>query len=361
MFDFRNDWITAAGQLSMVIPCSTPLDVDSEAPLKLKMIFEEGAMTLGECVRIFLKSCECEQNLSRHTLKAYSSDLQQFCRLANDMQLNDPAAISESFVHEFSQELKNRNLLADSSIRRKIAVLRRLFRFLEKRGVLSTSPFRNLDLSFKTPSTIPSILNLTEVRAILNAARDSDTAGEVGADERNPKQVERFLNLRDRALLELLFYTGARVGEIVRLDMADCDFESGSICVNGKGARQRLIPLGCAPVLQVLQLYLKFRKRIGDSDPALFTNSRGRRISVYAVERRVARYCQKAGMTKRVTPHLFRHTMATMLLENGADLRVVQEILGHASIRTTQIYIHVSTAHRRRAMNNYHPRNLIWI
>jgi site-specific recombinase XerD len=167
--------------------------------------------------------------------------------------------------------------------------------------------------------------------------------------------------LRDNALLELLFYTGARVGEITKLDLQDCNLANGYVKFDGKGRRDRIVHLSCSPVTNALDLYLRVRAQVVGEELALFLNIRGKRLSVYGVEKRVSVYGLKANLNRRITPHVFRHTMATMMLENGADLRAVQEILGHASVRTTQIYTHISCEHRRQAMMQHHPRNLLWM
>jgi integrase/recombinase XerD len=171
---------------------------------------------------------------------------------------------------------------------------------------------------------------------------------------------KHFVTARDNALLELLFYTGARVGEIAKLNLRDYDLANGYVKFDGKGRRDRIVHLNCSPVISALDFYLRIRNQVGADEPALFLNARGKRLSIYGIEKRVSLRGSRADLKRRITPHVFRHTMATMMLENGADLRTVQEILGHSNIRTTQIYTHISCEHRRQAMIQHHPRNLFW-
>jgi len=318
-------------------------------------------MILKEAVSFFLNACELEKNLSPHTLAAYSSDLRQFCSCATGLGVHEVSHVIPQVLHSFVHTLKNVARLKDSSIRRKIAVLKSFFRFLEQRDAITLNPFRKTNFSFRQGSAIPRILNTREIGAIMNAVKESLTPNRL--QELNLRSISKglFVALRDNAIVELLFYTGARVGEIVRLDLADCDLEGGLIKLNGKGRRQRVVHVGCAPVTSALKLFIQARAKIARTDGALFLNTRGTRLSVYSVERRVAKYAAKASLEVKVTPHTFRHTMATMMLENGASIRTVQEILGHSSIKTTEIYTHVSSDQKRRAMSEFHPRNLLWV
>jgi len=318
-------------------------------------------MILSEAVLFFLNACELEKNLSVRTLKAYTSDLKQFCGFLGMCDVNEPALVSPANLHAFVSELKSAKQLSDSSIRRKVAVVRRFFRFLEQRDLVSSNPFRNANFSFRQRITLPSVLNRQEIGAILSISKNSlaHVVQPASTSRRSPRR--HFIMARDNALFELLFYTGARVGEIVKLNLQDCNLANGYVKFEGKGRRDRIVHLSCSPVTNALDLYLNLRAKEKSEESALFLNVRGRRLSVYGIEKRVLACASKADVKRRITPHVFRHTMATMMLENGADLRSVQEILGHASIRTTQIYTHISCEHRRQAMIQHHPRNLLWM
>jgi site-specific recombinase XerD len=242
-----------------------------------------------------------------------------------------------------------------------MAVLRMFFKFLEQRDIITATPFQKANFSFKQHIRIPRFLTRQEVSALFSAVKESLAPIAQRASDLSQISRKQFIALRDNALLELLFYTGARVGEVLKLNLYDCDVDSAYVKFEGKGRRDRIVHLGCAAVTEALRFYLHARFHLADEQAALFLNVRGGRLSVYSVERMVAAYGVKANLKMRITPHAFRHTMATMMLENGADLRAVQEILGHASVRTTQIYTHVSSEHSRRAMMQHHPRNLFWI
>jgi integrase/recombinase XerD len=313
-----------------------------------------------EAIAFFLNACEMEKNLASRTLTAYASDLKQFSAFLTAKDVSDPSLVSSQLLHSFVAQLKTDKLLCDSSIRRKIAVVRRFFKFLEQRDILSGNPFRKATFSFRQRATIPHVLNREEVNAIFRAVNDRPGLFDLQGSTRDEGLQKKFISIRDNAIVELLFYTGARVGEITKLDLTDCDLQKPCVTIDGKGRRDRVVPLDCPAVLGALNLYLSARPRVGCSEAALFLSVRGTRLSVFAVERRISIYGMKAHLERRITPHVFRHTMATMMLENGADLRAVQEILGHASVRTTQIYTHVSSEHRRRAMIEHHPRNLFW-
>lgn len=156
--------------------------------------------------------------------------------------------------------------------------------------------------------------------------------------------------------MNFLFYSGARIGELLELDIGDIDLNAGFAKIKGEGRRERIVYLGCDPVTNALKRYMHIRSDIPSQTEALFLNNRNNRLSIYSAESIVRKLADNAGLFIRVTPHMFRHTMATMLLENGADLRSIQEILGHASISTTEIYTHVSMTRKRQVMSEFHPR-----
>ena len=318
-------------------------------------------MVLGEAIMFFLNACELEKNLAFRTLTAYSSDLAQFINIVGPRSENDPALVTPPLLHAFVSELKNTRRLSDSSIRRKVAVVRRFFKFLEQRDLIGSNPFRKANFSFRQRVRLPPVLNQQEIGAILSISKGSLAHAVQQVSPTSKIRRKHFVMVRDNALIELLFYTGARVGEIVKLNLQDCNLANGYVKFDGKGRRDRIVHLSCSPVMSALDLYLRMRIHGKCDEKALFLNVRGKRLSVYGIEKRVSVCASKANLKRRITPHVFRHTMATMMLENGADLRSVQEILGHASIRTTQIYTHISCEHRRQAMIQHHPRNLLWM
>lgn len=309
-------------------------------------------MQLSEAVRLFLRSCNLEKNLSAHTLRAYAIDLQQLIQFATSENVASPTLFSSDFFQRYIEDLKFTRQHRDSSIRRKIGVLRSFIRFLGTRDLVKQNPLAGLRLNFRQEKRLPSVLSRQEVGSILiSAKRLSNSAIDSSWDA-----ISR---ARNYAFLELLFYTGARVGEILKLDISDCDLERGLAWIKGKGRRERIVYIGFGPVIAALKRYLRLRRLADPNESAVFLNRYGSRLSTNSAERIVRRCADSAGIRSRVTPHIFRHTMATMMLENGADLRSIQEILGHASIATTEIYTHVSADRKRQVMSEFHPRRFL--
>jgi site-specific recombinase XerD len=304
-------------------------------------------MTVSESAKAFLRSCEIDKNLSSLTVRAYKTDLSQLELFATQHGVNEVTAIDVALVQCFIAHLKEHQLCIDSSIRRKIAVIRAFLKFLEANGSIPQNPMAKMRLSFRCQRKLPRVLSRDQVEAILKAAKRPEHSGDLHA---------RLASLRNYALLELLFFSGARISELLRLDIDDLDLDEGFTKIKGKGRRERVIYIGCEPVVAALRRYLKLRLTVEKRDRALFVNSRLSRLSVYSAEAVVRKCAEAANISARITPHMFRHTMATMLLENGADLRSIQEILGHASISTTEIYTHVSGNRKRQVMREFHPR-----
>lgn len=309
-------------------------------------------MQVPDAVRLFLRSCRFEKNLSELTMRAYETDLCQFSALAQRKNTSIVAQITSDLLQEFVEHLKYRQC-KDVSIRRKLAALRAFLKFLERNRVIDHSPFAHLRTTFKQERRLPTVLRRPELMRMMAIARAKARGATLS-------QSDRLRSVRDYALLELLFYTGARIGEILKLDVDDCDLTNRTARIKGKGRRERVVYIGCKPVILAVQAYLRMRTPIDSSNNALFLNRTGRRLSIYSAERIVNVYAAAAGVSMRVTPHVFRHSMATMMLENGADLRSIQEILGHASIRTTEIYTHVSTERKRQVMTEFHPRQFLF-
>lgn len=306
-------------------------------------------MTLSNAIAIYLKACKIERNLSHLTLRAYALDLAQFLAFART-GFSGRNFDSPVLIQGFLEYLTNTQKHKASSLKRKVAVLRSFMKFLCCRSLIGSNPFDNLTVRLRSERRLPKVLNLTQVMDILRSARTA------GNEARSTKQV--FIASRDYALLEILFYSGARIGEVLMTNILDYDATRRMAIIRGKGKRERLIDLDCEPVVLALSAYLLSRAAIAHSEPALFVSRTGKRLTAHSAERIVRKYALAANISCRVTPHFFRHTMATLMLENGADLRSIQEILGHASISTTEIYTHVSTARKRQVMSAFHPRSL---
>ena len=284
-------------------------------------------------VSAFLQYLAGERAASAHTLRAYAADLAEFRRFLRATRVGGWNDVDARALRGYLAWLHGRGL-ARTSIARKLAAVRSCFRFLTRRGVLPANPARHV----RTPRLgrrLPSFLPKDESKDLLDAAFENTDAGR-----------------RDRALLELLYASGLRVAECCGLDLEDVDHRHGTVRVLGKGNRERMVPVG-DEALAALGRYLEGR---GAAAGPLFRNPRGERLTTRSVHRIVGRRARTAGIARRVTPHTLRHSFATHLLGEGADLRLIQELLGHRRLSTTQRYTHVSPEHLMKVYDAAHPR-----
>lgn len=280
-----------------------------------------------------------ERGLADRTLSAYRRDLEKLVDFLESRGCGDPSEIDVADLREFIFHLRARGL-APSSIRRTLSSLRGYFAFLLDEGVLDSDPSERLD-SPKATRELPQVLSVEEVRAILEAP---DPGGA--------------MYWRDRSILEVLYATGMRVSELVALGVRDVDLDEGICIVFGKGSKERLVPLG-RPARRAVGRYLRdVRTHLdqGRGEGKLFLNRRGRPLTRATIWDMVKRYTRRGGVEKEVSPHTLRHSFATHLLEGGADLAAVQELLGHADISTTQIYTHVDREYLKEIHREFHPR-----
>ncbi len=284
-----------------------------------------------------------EKGYSSHTVAAYLRDVKEFYRAAG--RPADPGGLGGDQVRAFVASLYGTNSAA--SVARKLSALRTFFRFLVRENVLDRDPLAGI-ANPRLARYIPAFLTVDEVFALLE----------------EPVPGRDAFALRDRALMELIYSTGMRVSELVSRNMEDLDFTEGMVRVRGKGNRERIVPFGRAAAAALEAYFPQRQQLIRDrvcrghvaERCALFLNSRGSRLSARSVERLVRMYGERAGIATVVTPHALRHSFATHLLEMGADLRVVQELLGHASLSTTQKYTHVNMDHLNRVYDRAHPQ-----
>jgi len=290
---------------------------------------------LAADVEEYLASLASERGLSRHTVDAYRRDLAQY------LTFLDGAASDPGRVTGFVKSLHDRGL-APSSVARKTAAVRGLHRFRVAEGLADQDPTVLMDPA-KRPRPLPKALTLDEVMALLETP-DLATVG----------------GRRDRAILEFLYATGARVSEAAGLDLADVDLEAGTAVVTGKGDKQRMVPLGGFAV-RAIEDYLPDRLTVrtpGRDSGALFLNARGGRLTRQGLWGIVRKAADRAGIpADRVSPHVLRHSAATHMVERGADLRSVQQLLGHATITTTQVYTRVTPQHLLEVYVTSHPRS----
>ncbi len=287
----------------------------------------------------FLDHLALERGLSPRTVDAYRRDIERCLAFAGDRGARRPGDIGASELREYVYHLKDRGL-QPSSIRRALSALRTFFGYLVGEGVVLVDPTEHVELP-RSWRRLPDALAREEIERLLEAP-DPGAA----------------LYWRDKAMLEFAYASGVRVGELTTIKVRDILFEDGLAVVFGKGARERIVPVGRA-ALRALDIYLReIRPRLAkrDTQGVVFLNARGQPLSRMGVWKILRKHVRRANIAKRVTPHTLRHSFATHLLEGGADLAAVQEMLGHADIATTQIYTHVEREYLRQVHRQYHPR-----
>ena len=316
----------------------------------------------------FLSHIRYEKHFSDHTLKCYSTDLKQFVDFLgteqHTRQVEQSAeqsfeaggsagtalalevraeilSITATTIREFLVMLHNKNY-SRATTARKLATLRSFYKFLVRRGYLQSSPVTVIRTP-KQEKRLPKFLEIEQIEALFQAP-DRNTV----------------LGARDLAMLEVMYSTGVRVSELVGLNISDVDFDEGILHVRGKGRRERLAPAGVRAI-ETIKQYLAKRQRAQrgpDADTeALFANKSGQRLSTRSVRRKLDKYLAQANLDPSISPHTLRHTFATHMLNRGADLRSVQEMLGHRSLSTTQIYTHLTTGRLKEVYDKAHPRS----
>lgn len=308
-------------------------------------------MRLQKAVNQFLEGYFATCQRSEKTIRAYTLDLDQFCAFQGTRQ--DLQAVTPEHLEEWAEELKEAKY-ASTSIRRKFASLKVFFNYWVRKRQLDRSPAWNLRLDLAPQRVLTKALTQSEMEKILKQARREHQEAK-GRGEGSP---EEYLALRNLTIVEVLYATAMRVGELVNLKLGDFREEESAFVINGKGGRQRLAYLPDIESVELCRAFVDRRHRIAranNPDP-LFADTRGRPIATQTVSRSLALMAHAGQVAKAVTPHMIRHTAATLLLRNGADLRVVQEYLGHSSIMTTQRYTHVSKEHLRGVVSKLHPK-----
>ncbi len=305
-------------------------------------------MKLERAIDAYLRHISIERGLSAHTVEAYRRDLVVYAAWLRERDIDEPGQVTTDAVSAFAAERASQQPPpASSSLARLQSSVRGFHRFLSREGVTTEDPTGKLRPP-KAPQRLPKALTIEQVLALLDAAGPAP-----GEDsEAEP------MRLRDRALLELLYATGARVSEIVQLDVDD--MAHGDVLrVRGKGSKERIIPVGSFARAAVEAYLARVRpelSRRGKASPRLFLGARGAPLSRQSAWLIIQQAASRAGLTAHVSPHTLRHSFATHLLQGGADVRVVQELLGHASVATTQIYTHVSVDALRDVYASSHPR-----
>ncbi|OGX19108.1 MAG: tyrosine recombinase XerC [Omnitrophica WOR_2 bacterium RBG_13_44_8b] len=281
----------------------------------------------------FIRYLEIEKNYSPHTILNYRLDLEDFKKFIGDTALEK---IDYLALRKFLAVLREKNL-GTRSVGRKLSAMRSFFRFLTRDGYLKINPILSLS-SPKLEKHLPQFLTEGETTKLIESAFAKSQNDEMG--------------LRDRAILETFYSTGVRISELVGMDVDQVDFISGIVKVFGKGKKERIVPIG-DQALSAIRKYLEKRKKQAE---AVFLNKRGIRITTRGVRGIVGKYIRATGIKQGVSPHTLRHSFATHLLNRGADLRTVQELLGHVNLSSTQIYTHLTTERLKSVYDKAHPR-----
>lgn len=288
----------------------------------------------------FINYLQATKNLSIKTLKAYSSDLNQFFKYEHNILAPNICA----FISYLNIELK----LKDTSVRRKIITLKNFYNYLIDNEIIDSSPFKKLKFRFKQERKLPKTLTVHEISKILKCF-------DIDISTLSPFALKEYI--RNAALIDLLVSTGIRIGEAATITLNDIIASEHTILIHGKGRKQRLIYISAPITWERIKALVKERKN--STCPFLFVNRYGQPLSIHGIEDIYKKYIKNAQITTKSTPHYLRHTFATNLLANGADLRSVQEILGHASVATTQIYTEVTTARKKQVLKKFNYRNKI--
>jgi len=302
-------------------------------------------MNAQQAIAEFLQYGQVERNLSDRTLRAYQSDLSQFHVHLNGAEV---AEITPEHLEVYLEKLGT-SPYRDTSIRRKVAALKVFFRFLEEQGIVGESPARRLKIKRPVENRVPTVLSTREVSALLIAPKDLVAELSASRDQSPGGRNRYFCAVRDNVIIELLFSTGIRIGELVALNREDVDLEKLQIRITGRATRGRIVAISSDNVLTALTHYLDLRGDRPLDTQALFVGRSGTRLTIYSIENIFKKHVRLAEIKRHVTPHSLRHTMAAMLVSSGTDIREVQEILGHASILSTQVYARLPIQRGRRS------------
>ena len=299
-------------------------------------------------IKNYLEYCQWQRRLDAKTLKAYRIDLEQFQSEVSLQELSEITSnILENYIANLHQKYKPR------TVKRKIASLKAFFHYLEYKELIERNPFNRIQIRFREPVILPKTIPLPIVETFLSV---------IYAQRKNATtNYQRKNALRDAAVIELLFATGIRISELCSLKTHDVNLHEKTILIYGKGAKERKIQIGNNDVVMILKEYKKaFATEIQNCN-YFFVNQSGKALSDQSIRRMIHKYTSLAAIDLHITPHMFRHSFATLLLEEDVDIRYIQQLLGHSSITTTQIYTHVTSKKQRDILATKHPRNKIII
>lgn len=300
--------------------------------------------TLNDYIAGYLEYCQYRKRLDPKTLKAYQIDLKQYVvAFASSLQDSMSKASIDQFITNLHKQYRPK------TVKRKIASLKAFFHYLEFQELIKENPFSRLDTRFREEKLLPKTIPFHSIQKFLSILYTQKLQAK--------SEYQLRCCIRDIAVIELLFATGMRISELCSLKLESIDLESGNILIYGKGAKERIIQIGNPEVISALTLYQEYFREDITACGYFFVNKRKNRLSEQSVRFMINRYAGIAGISQHITPHMFRHSFATLLLEQDVDIRYIQQMLGHSSISTTEIYTHVSNAKQKDILVNKHPRN----
>ncbi len=305
--------------------------------------------TIQSAAEEFFKHCTYEKNLSVKTLKAYGIDLAQLTNFL--IEKNYSLEVHQITKKELREYLEKLSTLKPKSVKRKVATIKAMFNYLEFEDKIEINPLRKMRINIKEPKRLPRVMDIREIGRIFKYAYSQNDKIS------DPASYHYQASLRNIAVVELLFITGARVSEISNLKIENIDLVSGAVSIKGKGNKERFIHICNHETLKILKQYKSlFADKIDNASGFFLINRLGHKLSDQSIRQIVKHLSSKAGIQKHITPHVFRHSFATLLLEKDVDIKYIQSLLGHSSIMTTQIYTHVNRAKQKQILRTKHPR-----
>lgn len=303
--------------------------------------------TLDNYITEYLEYCKYRKRLDSKSIKAYKIDLKQYDAFSGNLWEGLSRNTLDSFITTLHKQYKPK------TVKRKIASLKAFFHYLEYKDLLAENPFNKLDVHFREAKLLPKTIPFHSIQKFLSVLYEQKSHAS--------SEYQLRCYIRDIAVSELLFATGMRISELCSLKASDLDLENNTVLIYGKGAKERILQLGNPDVLSALISYQNtFRGEINFCG-FFFVNKLKRKLSDQSVRLMIKHYAELAGIEQHITPHMFRHSFATLLLEQDVDIRYIQKMLGHSSISTTEIYTHVSNNKQKDILINKHPRNLMEI
>ncbi len=294
-------------------------------------------------IKSYLDYCSMQKRLDAKTIKAYRIDLTQFAGCIDEAE---PSAITQDALEKYISCLHQK--YQPKTVKRKIASLKAIFHYFEYKEIIEQNPFNRIQIKFREPVILPKTIPLHTVESLLKVMYAMQSNGKTARQRRDA--------LRDIAVCEMLFATGMRISELCSLRVQDVNLQDGTILIYGKGSKERRLQIGNTDVISILDKYKTHFHYEIENCQSFFVNQSGSPLSDQTVRRMINKYAELAGIELHITPHMFRHTFATSLLEADVDIRYIQEMLGHSSINITEIYTHVAVSKQRDILASKHPR-----